>query len=173
MTPLETLQHHVTGAIERGESKAIEEVPASHSMLLSKVYEQLEAECLPLLEAYHADLTTHDRNSITQHDGVPFLHWTRNYGTHIMFMHHASHPIWPLQDWLKVPFIFGEAGRRHILRENASMGAYFAKECNRDQIKAVHYFSGKTLRKVTLEQAVTIANEWRDKTNEDWNKSNK
>lgn len=149
-----------------------EQSPA-RSMLLSDTYEQLEDACLPLIQSYHADLTTHDRNSITHHDGVPFLHWTRNYGTHITFLFNATHPSWPTQDWLKVPFIFGESDRRHILRENAGVASYWAKECNRDQIRAVHYFNGKTLRKITLEQAIAIANEWRDKTNADWNKASK
>lgn len=138
--------------------------------LLSDAYEELESACLPLIEAYHPDLTKHDRLAITQNDGVPFLHWTRNYGTHITFLFHATHPTWPTQDYIKVPFIFGESGRRHILNENAGIAAYWAKDVNRGQIRAVHHFDGEKLRKITLEKAVEIAIQWRDATNSAWNK---
>ena len=138
--------------------------------LLSDTYEELEQACLPFIESYHADLTKHDKASITQNEGVPFLHWTRNYGTHITFLFHATHPTWPTQDYIKVPFIFGESDRRHILRENAGIAAYWAKDVNQEQIRAVHHFNGVKLRKITLEKAVEIANQWRDATNAAWNK---
>ena len=47
------------------------------------VYEELQEMSLPLLEAYETDLT-HDKNWIEENPGVPFMHYTRATGTHLI-----------------------------------------------------------------------------------------
>ena len=80
-----------------------------------KVYSQIKENALPTITHYRDDLLVHDEKSITQSKGaVPFLHFTHETGTHLVFLYPADDPIWPAEGE-KVPYLFGTADRRHIL----------------------------------------------------------
>ena len=79
------------------------------------IYTDLESRALPLMEAYREDLTKHDRNQIERHPETPFLHFTRNHGTHLVHLHPANlESYFPARD-VRVPYLFGTADRTHIL----------------------------------------------------------
>jgi len=117
------------------------------------VYDELAARSLPLIEHYHEDLTKIDRQWIEDHPGVPFIHATRNYGTYIVELYPADDPFWPPKGE-KVPYLFGHADREHILRQAAGTARYIQKH---EHILLVLYYDGQSLREITPEEAVRIA----------------
>lgn len=120
------------------------------------VYDELEAACLPLIEAYQDDLLKHDRASIEANPGKPFLHWTRSTGTEIAFL--LEKDDLPARG-VVVPYLFGTADRRHMARHSLAHAEFHAKESNSPERYTVHYYTGKTLRQITAVEAVKIARE--------------
>jgi len=49
-----------------------------------ETYEELRNKVAGYITAYHDDLKKHDRDWIDSNPGVPFIHYTRSYGTHIL-----------------------------------------------------------------------------------------
>ena len=122
---------------------------------MKSIYEQLEAHCLPLIEAYHADLTKHDREAIENNPDVPFLHWTRRSGTWLIHL-------WPLEKLPKkgerVKYLFGTADREHIVREAATLARSFVND--RDGILCCYYFDGQKLWWLTVGEAYDRARQY-------------
>lgn len=118
-------------------------------------YEQLRQRVDPLLKHYRDDLLVHDKAAIEGHDGVPFLHWTHDTGTTIVFlMPKESYPA----AGVYVPYLFGQADREHMLREVVTMAKFHVKS---DSYRyTCHYFTGKTMRVVSIEEAVKIAEQY-------------
>lgn len=117
------------------------------------VYEQLAAAILPQMEAYQADLTTHDRRQIEDRPALPFLHWARSSGTTLWHM--------PDVDNLpkrgeRVPYLFGTADREHIVKSAVDVAKHEAKEPR----FAVHYFDGQRLRRIDQQKALDIAQDY-------------
>lgn len=135
-----------------------------------QVYQQIVSLCLPLIEAYENDLLLHDRRMIVQHPEWPFLHWTRDTGTHMVQMPPADSDVWPAKGEV-VPFLFGRADREHILKSTTVL----AGSIHRDQLvpgnkrqRAVYYFDGKRLRSVTPAEAYQVAQEYVRKVQREW-----
>jgi hypothetical protein len=140
---------------------------------MNNAYQTLEALSLPLLQAYHADLTKHDKEAIEADRATPWLHWTRKYGTQILFLRPSNHPDWQANDNETVPFIFGHANRRHILEQYAGIASYFAKRHDEDKPLMVWYFNGRDGCQVTLEKAVEISMDWKRNVERDWNRESR
>jgi len=127
-------------------------------------YNDLEAAVLPLLEAYEVDLTKHDRKAIEDNAGVPFLHWTRQHGTHIVFMPPSEgYP----KEGERIPYLFGTADRWHIIKDVTVLPEHFLKPRNTPAI-AVYHFDGQQLRKITVEKAKDIAYAYRYRIQTQW-----
>ena len=120
------------------------------------LYDELAARSLPLIQAYHSDLEKADRQWIEDHPGVPFIHATRDFGTDIVELYPADDPFWPPKGQ-RVPYLFGEADRDHILEQAAGTARYLQK---RDRILLMLYYDGQTLRETTAKQAVKIAEDY-------------
>src|SRR5688572_17665714 len=132
----------------------------------TNVYDQLVAKTLPLITAYHADLLEHDKNEITRYPDTAFLHWTREYGTHILMLHPPS--MYPAK-YERVPYLFGTADREHILEQVLVIARYHADPKNGSH--TCYYFNGDTLKQVTNERAVTIAQEYLRSVRSVWRNS--
>ena len=128
------------------------------------VYEQLEAATLPLIEAYREDLTKHDRSAIEESPDLPFLHWTRSTGTHIVFL--QGDDTLPAEGE-RVKYLFGTADRVHIVRQVVEMARSFTRP-NDPPSSAVHYFDGRKLHAITAARAVEIAEQYRRSMFESW-----
>jgi hypothetical protein len=116
------------------------------------VYEQLEAAVLPMMTDYQGDLTKWDRAMIEKNPGMLFLHYARESNTYlIMLMPPSDYP--PRGEY--VPYLFGQADRRHIVSQVTEMAEYFTMRSNLP--KLVHYFDGKRLRKIDEGEAKRIA----------------
>ena len=119
-------------------------------------YDQLYAECSPLLEHYRTDLTEHDKRDISARPGVPFLHWTHDSGTTIVFLAPIDDSEYPAYG-VRVPYLFGAAGREHILDQKVIMAEYHTRPSNGPHRYTCHHFDGKRLKLVSVEKAVEIA----------------
>jgi hypothetical protein len=115
---------------------------------------ELKAAVMPHLEAYKEDLTVHDRQSLKENPGVPFLHWTRTTGTDLQFLHPADSDYYPPAGQT-ARFLFGEADRDHFLNSIAVFARY--NRDKRENGKLVLYLDGSKLRTIDTEKAVRIA----------------
>ena len=132
------------------------------------VYEQLVDECLPLVEHYQADLLVHDKNIIQEHSGVPFLHWTRQSGTWIVFLYPSTSDRFPPRG-VEVPYLFGKANREHIATQIGEVAEGIEKMSN---TLLTHYFDGKRLKRITVKQATEIAKDYVRRTLDDFRRDN-
>lgn len=128
------------------------------------VYKQLRAACLPLMTHFKADLVAHDRRTLRRHGGTPFLHWTRQLGTHLLLL--IAHDEFPPAGQC-VPFLFGTADRNHLLDQAVSAARCWTEPCN-GTVVAVHYFNGHILRKIDVHKATEIARQYAVKIRREW-----
>ncbi len=130
------------------------------------VYEQLERNVLPLLEAYHADLTTHDRNWLAENPGVPFLHYTRSTGTTIVPLY-GSDDFWFPPSGTSVPYLFGVATRDHLLGETRKTVKRHASEASR---YTCNYYDGRSLRTIPVDKAIAIVDHYVRRIQTEWDR---
>lgn len=128
------------------------------------LYQELENQVLPTLEAYQTDLTTHDRQFIKDNPGLPFLHYSRAYGTTIIpFITADKYPA----KYEQVPYLFGHADREHILSDaKVGQAIYHAKPQNGSF--TCRYFNGTKLKIISCEQGVKIAKEYARQIRAEW-----
>lgn len=119
------------------------------------IYALLESRCLPLIRAFHDDLLKHDKAAIAESPGMPFVHWTRDCGTHIQMLPPPDHECFP-KAGVFVPFLFGTVDREGLLKAMLSMADYHAMATSNPERFTVHYFDGKRLRLVTVQAAREI-----------------
>ncbi len=131
------------------------------------LYLQLEGLALPHIEAYHADLTTHDRKSIEDNPGIPFLHFTGSCGTYMVPMFPANHESWPAHGEI-VPYLFGRADRWHILKGTLVVVEHVVCREDSDRRKSALHYDGKRLKKVSLKRAHEIAQEYVRQVEKAW-----
>ena len=79
-----------------------------------ETFKQLENLAGPIIKSYRNDLIKHDKKDIEGNPGTPFLHFTGESGTHIVFMQPAEHNSWPAPGE-RVPYLFSTANRRQVL----------------------------------------------------------
>lgn len=120
------------------------------------IYEQLCVECDGFIRAYRDDLIKHDKAEIEENPGVPFLHTTREMGTTMTFLTPAEDYPAPGE---KVPYVFGTADRWHILKEKRGAVDWYRRNIP-DALW--HYFDGKELRRITLDEADEIVSDYID-----------
>jgi hypothetical protein len=118
------------------------------------VTDQLVDSCRPLVKHWYTDLD-HDREWITNHQGVPFVHWTNDCGTHILPMYPPTSEYWPVSGQ-RIPYLFSTATREDILAGYP----LFAVACSQTHRELVHWFDGRSLKTITPEEAVEIAKQY-------------
>jgi len=132
------------------------------------IYIQVKELSLPLIKSYQTDLLKHDRRIIRQNPGVPFIHTTTEYGTHIVLLHGPDTYPGPGE---QVKYLFGYADRYHILNQNVDFITYYPSQYRDSSI--LYYDGRSTVKKITLAQAGYIARDykhgildvWENKTN--------
>jgi len=105
------------------------------------------------ITAYREDLEVHDKKSLEENPGVPFLHWTRPTGTALSLLFPHDSPIFPPKGQT-TPYLFGRVNRVELSQKPMENAQYFAK--NSDNI-LVYHFDGRRLHKITTAQAMEIA----------------
>ena len=130
---------------------------------VTNVYEQIDEKSRPLLEAYETDLN-HDKDWIENNPGVPFLHYTRATGTHLIPMNPSD--TYPPAG-TKVKYLFGRADREYILQGKLEMQDWF-EDPLRDTPRLVLYYDGQKLQPVTLAKAREIIEDYARATRSMW-----
>jgi hypothetical protein len=101
---------------------------------------------------FRDDLVKHDRAAIEAAPDLPYLHWTRATGTHLEFLHPADSPVFP-PEGISIPYLFGHAGRVHIIGQLIVMANYW-----RDHgCLAIHFYNGRELEEINPQHACLIA----------------
>ncbi len=118
------------------------------------VYTDIKEKSFPIIESYHDDLVKHDKRWITDNPGVPFVHYTRIWGTHLISFDPVTS--YPGKNVL-VPYMFGRAGRDRILRGKMESGLYFDKS---NQIKLIQYFDGSTIKTIKKPAALKLMQDY-------------
>ena len=126
------------------------------------VFEQLEELSRPLLKSFQSDLEI-DREMIETHEGVPFVHWTRETGTYMVHLVPPNHAGFPSLGE-KVPFLFGKGDREKIL--NGAIG--IAQHCTEGGHLLAVYFDGKSIKPVSMDRSLAIVEEWAKKVKKSW-----
>jgi hypothetical protein len=120
------------------------------------VYKQLHEMSLPLLEAYETDLTTHDKDWIEVNPGIPFMHYTRATGTHLIsFSLAGSYP----PPGTRVKYLFGTADREKILQDKLEMQDWFESTVRKPP-KLILHCDGRILQQVTISKAREIVEDY-------------
>jgi hypothetical protein len=123
-------------------------------------YAQLYVLASPRLKDHRNDLEKWDREIIERMPGCPYLHYTRESGTHIVMMPPADSEYYPKAGEY-VKYLFGMAEREHILRGCVSMAEYFVNPCNSFRGLVLHY-DGRRFWEIDASKALEIAREYRD-----------
>ena len=132
-------------------------------MTPEQVHDKIFENCDHIVKAYRDDLIKHDKNFIEEYAGTPFLHFAREYGTHIIFLNTDEQlPAAGEQ----VPYLFGHADRDHIAKQVPAM-VECIKKCA--TTKMIQYFNGKTVKTITLEHAENIAHSYYQECSIRWN----
>ena len=103
------------------------------------------------MTAFDSDLTI-DLQAIAKHDGVPFLHWTRKCGTDLALLHAADSEQFP-PNGRRVPYLFGTCDRDQLAHKPVEQAEYWQAH----ETELVLYFDGQTIRKLSVSQAVDVA----------------
>ena len=130
------------------------------------LYAQLHDRVLPHLEQYHNDLLVHDRQAIADWPGVPFLHWTRACGTHLLLLPPADSHLFP-PPGLEVPYLFGHAGREHLLSQVTVIAEY---PVHNDHTRACFHCDGTRLQPIPIHHALTIARQYVARICDEWSR---
>lgn len=127
-------------------------------------YEQLLAQVGDVICLYRTDLTVHDKASIENNPGVPFLHWTTDRSTQMVFLWPADSDKFPKEDEM-VPYLFGVRDRWGLARVPVEIAEYFAK--TGEPIRT-HYFDGIKLHQTTPSLALDLARKHHNRLNAQW-----
>jgi uncharacterized protein YkuJ len=131
-------------------------------MEAKEVYKIIEKNSLPLMEAYQTDLTKIDREAIEAMPKlygklVPFVHITRDWGSHI-------DEFWPLESYPApgqyIPFLFGTINREELVDRAGANTQYFT-ERKGEKVLLVQYFDGETVKEISLERAMALFVQYR------------
>jgi hypothetical protein len=125
------------------------------------VYMQVKEKAMPFIEAYHEDLTRHDRRWLKENPETPFLHFTGKTGTYIIGL--IAPEKYPEG---RVKYLFGYATKWEILEGEEGVAHDMKKRYGRGDL-AMHY-DGLTLREITYEKASEIAKEYTRQTRQAW-----
>jgi hypothetical protein len=115
---------------------------------MSSAYDQLEQAVSDHLKDYRDDLELHDRIDIDRLPNTPFIHVTRESGTHLFQMKDAQHL--PVGDQ-NTKYLFAHIPVARAL-ESRLEGIQVLGTGNYGPIK-IHYFDGQKLHEVSVEQA--------------------
>lgn len=129
------------------------------------VFFELRRRIMPIVKAFKADLIKHDRRSIRNNPETPFIHAAGENGTCLLMMHPASK--YP-EPGARVPYIFSEATREHILNDMTGIIDCYA----RNGRPVMHYHDGRgRLCQITHDRAREIVRTYQEKIRAEWKRA--
>ena len=116
-------------------------------------FETLQSKVGTFLESYQTDLTTHDRNFIEANPNRPFIHITRDSGTHIFG---RPDSVWLAND-VKQSYLFGTSRPSDIVKQDHELLKTYFNDYN----VMVHVYDGNyDVKEITLIEAADIYGRW-------------
>ncbi len=107
------------------------------------------------LQNYHNDIEI-DRNSINTFPGVPFIHLSRDNGTHMIILQTEENLPAPGE---QVPYLFGTRDRAGVIIGIKESFDYFMSRDDEHHY-TVHYFNGEEVKKINMKTADEIVNDY-------------
>ena len=114
-------------------------------------YKEVERRSLPLIKSYQKDLLCWDKKAMFLSPRTPFLHFTRQYGTHIVFFENPDK--YPARNET-IKYLFGYADRNHILKQVVKTVQYVT---TRETTELILYFNGKSVMEINAQKANDLA----------------
>jgi len=121
------------------------------------------------MSAYQTDLTKIDREAIEAMPKlygklVPFVHITRDWGTHL-------DEFWPVESYPKpgemVPYLFGSVDRYALAERAGSTVQYYTeRKAEQSAIKLIQYFDGAKVQNISLASASAMFADYRKRIKE-------
>lgn len=147
----------------------LEEAVKQYVQLFNCRYFELREKVLPYLEAYQEDLLKCDREFLLRFgDSVsPYIHVARRTGTELYVMHPAEHEAWPA-DGERVKYLFSYSDRWHILKQNLLCLESTKHSVDLGDDRLVHWFNGKTLKQVDINEAIRVCRNWMRNVESKW-----
>jgi hypothetical protein len=134
------------------------------------IYNELYKISSPKLKGYRTDLTKIDKEWIEKNKGVPFIHYTRENGTHILELFPVEHFPAPGE---YVKFLFNMVDRRTLLDRTCEMAAYVELYDKREGYNfTVCYYDGCSLKVIDHKKAIEIVRIYKNSILKEWNKYN-
>ena len=124
---------------------------------VGKVMKEVKKKATPLMGGYLTDLE-HDGQDIKEHPfRCPFVHLTRELGTHII-------PLSPIEMYPKkhevAPYLFGKADRYHILQDSKLNALEYHKSAL--TFLQINYYDGWNYKTISFSQAYRILKDYSD-----------
>jgi hypothetical protein len=126
-----------------------------------EIYEQIKTKADPIITSYRDDLLKHDREFLDQApDDLPFLHYTRDSGTHIVALHPALHLDEIFHESELIRYLFGTVTRPQFiqkkLEEHEGIMSTFGS-----RIELILYYGPQTgLEPVSESQALAVVQDY-------------
>lgn len=121
---------------------------------LPTVYEQLVKLCEGTLKDYRNDLLVHDKDWLSKHPNVDFIHICRASGTHIVDMPNKSE--YP-EKGIKIPYLFGVADRNHLVAQKLECTKTLAKLYPNATYRLIR---DNRIKVITSQEAISIVNNY-------------
>ena len=114
---------------------------------MNKIFKDLVGNSLHLMTDYTDDLMKHDKKTLEDNPGVPFLHFTRATGTGLIML---STKNWPRKGET-IPYLFGSADRNHLLKELENTAQHY-----RGNSRLIQHYDGNMLHIISHDEAMFI-----------------
>lgn len=124
----------------------------------------------PIVQHFKEDLEVIDKGLIEQSPGVPFIAWVRAHGTTIQFLRPADSEYYPASG-VSRPYLFGTAGRCHILNQIVSMGTYHIE--HPESALLTIYCDGYIIEVISTQQAAIMLRDYRSRIETEWTRMKK
>ena len=138
--------------------------PVTRQARTKPYYDQVLEKANSVVKHYRDDLLKHDKNALEGYNG-DFIHMTRGSGTYLLLLHPPNSPRWAPKG-VKVPYLFGWAGREHMLE---GYRAYF-DAVRLQEHELVLYGHNGAVVEIKRERAKEIVESYITRTLNTWRK---
>ncbi len=126
---------------------------------MNRTFKEIVFNSLPLLSEHTDDLMVHDKREMNNKLNVPFIHFTRNYGTSMIFLSTQDYP----KKGIEIPHLFGTANRNHLLSELKSV-----TDCHHGNCMVIQHYDGKEVKVICHDKALSIVHAFTLDTLKKW-----
>jgi hypothetical protein len=130
--------------------------PTQKKLTPDQIYNKLHALTAKHVKNYIEDLTTHDKNSINNYPGTPFIHIAREHGTSLTRLFVSE--VYPKEGKTVRHMFNAHADRKELLKSSLQCLEFYLE----NDPKSIYYFNGQIFKKITAIQAEEIHKRYAD-----------